>query len=135
VSEQTPTPVHPSDRAEHTVRTDNHLTRAERPEELGQALAWDRRRDAYAYRAGLCDRCAASASWGHALGWTRVPHAPCEQCAPIVATFPEETSHPSWRAYTRGRVSARSGRPASLARVLGCPARVGTSCEPPAVSS
>lgn len=111
------------------------LTRAERPEKMGQALAWDRRRDAYAYRAGLCDRDAAALSWGHSLGFASLTHPPCQECAPIVATFPEETSHPSWRAYTRGRVKAPSGRSARLTRVLGCPTRVGTFSEPLAVSS
>ncbi|MGY1672179.1 hypothetical protein [Geodermatophilus sp. SYSU D00710] len=121
MSELTPTPVHPF------ILTDpDHLTRAERPETMGQAIAWDRRRDAYARRAGLCDPCAAAAAWGHALGWSSAPHPPCEACGPLVATFPEETSHPAWRKYPRGRVSARRGKPTALVRVLGCPARVGT---------
>lgn len=105
------------------------LSRADRPETMGQALAWDRRRDAYAYRAGLCDRDAAALSWGHSLGFASLTHPPCEECTPVVATFPEETAHPAWRAYTRGRVKAPPGRSARLVRVLGCPTRVGTFCE------
>ena len=118
-----------------TTPTNATLPRAERSETMGQALAWDRRRDAYAYRAGLCDRDAAALSWGHSLGFASLTHPPCQDCAPIVATFPEETSHPSWRAHTRGRVSAPPGRPAALARVLGCLAPEGTLCEPLAVFS
>jgi hypothetical protein len=128
VSELTPNQNTPTDLTAH-------LTRSERPETMGQALAWDRRRDAYAYRAGLCDRDAAALSWGHSLGFASLPDGPCEDCAPIVTTFPVETSHPSWRAHPRGRVSRPSGRPTSLARVLGCPATVGTFCEPLPVSS
>ena len=62
----------------------------ERPETIGQAAAWDRRRDAYAYRAGLCDRDAAALSWGHSLGFASMTHPPCDECAPVVATFPDD---------------------------------------------
>jgi hypothetical protein len=34
----------------------------ELPETLPQAVEYDRRRDAYAYRAGLCDPCSAAVS-------------------------------------------------------------------------
>lgn len=93
----------------------------ELPETLPQAVEYDRRRDAYAYRAGLCDPCSAAVSWGHALGFTRVSRLPCEGCAPIVATFPEPTSHPAWRKWPRGRVGGPLTRPSRSRGLLACP--------------
>jgi hypothetical protein len=100
--------------------TATDLGKTERPETIGEAIAWDRRRDADA-RAGLCDTCAALASWGHALGWTRVSTPPCGPCHATVAAFPEATAHPYWRKWPRGRVSASSRRSAASGRVVGCP--------------
>lgn len=80
----------------------------------------DDRRTA-AYRdAGLCDRCASHISKGHALGFTRVPGAPCPTCAPVVGTFPEETSHPAWRKWPKGRPSTPSARAAVTPGVTTC---------------
>lgn len=77
------------------------------PETIESARTWDRIRNAYA-TAGLCTADAAAAAWGHAEGWTRVTHAPCVACAPIVATFPEDTAHGFWRKHPRGRAETAS---------------------------
>jgi hypothetical protein len=76
--------------------------------------AEDDRRTA-AYRdAVLCHRCASHLSKGHALGFARAPGRPCADCTPIVALFPEETCHPAWRRWPRGRVGRASGRSAVM---------------------
>ena len=72
------------------------------PETTEQAEEFDRRKSAYV-RAGLCHLCAATASFGHQLGWHRAQYAPCRWCAPIVATFPQETAHAAWRKWPQGR--------------------------------
>jgi hypothetical protein len=38
-------------------------------------------------RLGLCRFCAAQASWGHQLGFSR-SNPPCDECQPLVDTFP-----------------------------------------------
>lgn len=82
------------------------------PETYEMAREWDRRAAAYR-RAGLCDPCASSASWGHALGWLRAPTPPCFPCAVVVATFPQETVHPGWRKWPQGRRSVALMRSAT----------------------
>jgi hypothetical protein len=85
-------------------------------ETVAMAAESDRRSAAYR-RAGLCTRCSAAASVGHALGFLRVPGPPCEKCAPVVASFPQETSHPAWRKWPRGRPDAAPTRSAGVRSV------------------
>ncbi len=89
------------------------------PETIGEAMADDRRTAAYR-RAGLCPRCSSHLSKGHAYGFARIPGDPCDDCAPIVATFPEPTVSPSWRKWPRGRVGRPSTRPSAFRGVAGC---------------
>jgi hypothetical protein len=72
------------------------------PETMEQAEEWVRRKSAYV-RAGLCHPCAATASYGHQLGWHRAQCPPCDWCAPVVATFPQATAHVAWRKWPQGR--------------------------------
>lgn len=92
------------------------------PETYEMAREWDRRAVAYR-RAGLCDPCASSASWGHAVGWLRVPSPPCSLCAAIVATFPKETVHPAWRKWPQGRRSVAPMRSSTWPDVQASPDR------------
>jgi hypothetical protein len=89
------------------------------PETIGEAMADDRRTAAYR-RAGLCPRCSSHLSKGHAYGFTRIPGEPCDDCAPIIAMFPEPTVSPSWRKWSRGRVGRACTRPSALRSVAGC---------------
>ena len=95
------------------------------PETVGEAMADDRRTSAYR-RAGLCARCSSHLLKGHAYGFARIPGEPCDDCAPIIATFPEPTISPSWRKWRRGRLRGRSMRPSALLGVVTCQAAAGT---------
>lgn len=68
------------------------------PETPAQAAAWTVAKARYT-RAGLCPRCAAQGAWGHQLGFSNVK-PPCDQCQPIVATFPQRASA-SWSKLTQ----------------------------------
>jgi hypothetical protein len=77
--------------------TANHGGRQE-PETMAQARAFDRKKKRYR-RLGLCHPCAAQAALGHQLGFAegRI-HDPCQACAPIVASFPDDGPRGSkWR--------------------------------------
>jgi len=72
------------------------------PESMRQAQRWDVIKLRYK-DAGLCDRCAAQAAWGHqdnAGGWNDL-HPPCDRCAPSVRGFPVPTTNPLWRKFER----------------------------------
>lgn len=69
------------------------------PETLRAARRWDETRDRYA-AAGLCDRCAAQAAYGHADGFSEV-HPPCGGCAELVTAFPLVRVN-GWRSFPRG---------------------------------
>lgn len=70
-----------------------------KPETLGQARRWETIKRRY-IGAGLCDKCAAQAAWGHQIGFTR-SNAPCADCAAVVGAFPKGTSHATWKALER----------------------------------
>lgn len=70
--------------------------RVDPPETLRQAQRWDSACARYA-RAGLCARCSSQAAWAGQIGYSRV-HAPCEDCAPIVAEFPGAEHVNGWRS-------------------------------------
>ncbi|MCZ2811259.1 hypothetical protein O2W15_07385 [Modestobacter sp. VKM Ac-2979] len=93
----------------HAIPTTDHLTRTELPETIGSAREWQRIRNA-ASRDGLCDPDAAAVAWGHAVGFARLTRTPCPECRAIMATFPEETAHLSFRTRKRGRAGAPSTR-------------------------
>jgi hypothetical protein len=66
------------------------------PEGLGQVRVWDRKKKRYLI-AGLCERCAAQAAWGHAIGFGKI-EKPCSVCQPLVNEFPDEGPKGSpWR--------------------------------------
>jgi hypothetical protein len=70
-------------------------------------------------RLGLCRFCAAQASWGHQLGFSRVK-PPCDECQPFVDTFP--TAKPGrWRSDSprRGAEFSSSVRHGWVAGALG----------------
>lgn len=72
------------------------------PETMRQAQRWEAIKLCYA-DAGLCDRCAAQAAWGHegnTAGWDGL-HPPCDRCEPAVRRFPVPTTNPLWRKYKR----------------------------------
>jgi hypothetical protein len=80
------------------------------PETLRQAQRWDAIKLRYA-DAGLCDRCAAQAAWGHqdnAGGWDDL-HLPCDRCEPVVRGFPVPTTNSLWRKFERPQDHKRNG--------------------------
>lgn len=79
------------------------------PETPAQVAEWTRRNSQYAEALG-CYRCAAQLAWGHQVGFGRLEHQPCDDCAPLVAAFPQPTGG-AWRALPRG---VRSLPPARL---------------------
>jgi hypothetical protein len=70
------------------------------PETMGQARVWQRKCHRYEL-AGLCDRCASAAAWGHAEGFGALEKSgrvPCDQCQPLVNAFPSPGPRGSkWR--------------------------------------
>lgn len=72
-----------------------------KPETVGEARTWQK--TLTRYRAdGLCHRCASQAAWGHQNGFSLI-RPPCDECAPIVATFPMPAGKDSpWRRHPRG---------------------------------
>ncbi len=78
------------------------------PESVRQAQRWDAVKLRYV-DAGLCDRCAAQAAWGHqdnATGWDNL-HSPCAGCTPVVSGLPMQTTNPNWRRFQRPQDEAR----------------------------
>lgn len=68
------------------------------PESPSSAREWDKTKVHYV-RLGLDSRCAAQAAYGSQDGFAEV-RPPCENCLPIVDTFPTEEPGP-WRSYSR----------------------------------
>ncbi|HEV2172785.1 MAG TPA: hypothetical protein VGR71_04420 [Nitrospira sp.] len=67
-----------------------HRRNSREPETVGQARVWQRKYNRYLL-AGLCDRDAVAASWGHSEGFGVLEAAgrvPCLQCQPLVDMFP-----------------------------------------------
>jgi len=64
-------------------------------ETMGQARTFDGRANQYR-RAGLCDRCAAQAAFGHQQSFSKV-HKPCPDCLSLVRLFPLDALN-GWRA-------------------------------------
>lgn len=86
------------------------------PESVRQAQRWDAVKLRYV-DAGLCDRCAAQAAWGHqdnATGWNGL-RSPCADCTPVVSGLPMPTTNPNWRRFERpqDRVRSKAGIPTS----------------------
>ncbi|MEX5268891.1 hypothetical protein [Kocuria sabuli] len=78
------------------------------PESIRAARVWDTTRDHYA-DAGLCDRCAAQAAYGHAEGFGKI-HPPCCDCAQIVSALPVQRSN-GWRSWRRGQDGPKTALP------------------------
>jgi hypothetical protein len=74
----------------------DHIPKADRPETVRQAQTWETVKNRYV-AAGLCHKCASQAAWGHQIGFSRVEHAPCAACRPIVDGLPAASSNASWR--------------------------------------
>lgn len=68
------------------------------PETLSQARTWERCKGIY-LDAGLCHACASQAAWGHQVGFRRVK-SPCDECAPVVASFPVPKGR-VWRGFAK----------------------------------
>ena len=81
-------------------------TRTSYPETMGQARLWDQTHRWYV-EAGLCVRCASQIAWGHQSGWSRA-HPPCDTCAPIIRTFPQEQVN-GWRSVPEKSRRGRKG--------------------------
>jgi hypothetical protein len=103
-----------------------------RPETLRQARLSDAAASFYR-RAGLCDRCAGQAAWGHATSFSEVL-PPCQECHPLVQSFPNAASG-TWRCFVQTRRTnaylmnvLSSGGPGSLKApenvITGTPLRV-----------
>ncbi|KAA0117290.1 hypothetical protein CIW51_13560 [Mycolicibacterium sp. P9-22] len=78
------------------------------PESVRQAQRWDAVKLCYV-DAGLCDRCAAQAAWGHqdnATGWDGL-RSPCAVCLPVVSGLPMPTTNLDWRRFERPQDHAR----------------------------
>ena len=82
--------------------------KADRPETLRQAKTWTTNKNRY-LKLGLCQHCASQASWGHSIGFSRSLQ-PCDQCAPVIASFAIARSN-GWRSADMG--SAATDRPAN----------------------
>lgn len=83
-------------------------------ETMRQAQRWDVIKHR-SVNAGLCDRCAAQAAWGHqdnAGGWNDL-QPPCGRCVFVVGRFPVPTTNPLWRKFERPQDHKRN-RPALL---------------------
>jgi hypothetical protein len=81
------------------------MRKSTRPETLRQAQAWEHVKHRYVL-AGLCERCAAQAAWGHqwgAGGWSAL-RPPCLGCFEIVELFAYPTTDPRWRCVVRKRI-------------------------------
>jgi hypothetical protein len=81
------------------------MNKSTRPETLRQARAWDEVKHRYML-AGLCERCAGQAAWGHQWGsggW-RSLRPPCVGCHEIVGLFAYPTTDPRWRCIVRKRI-------------------------------
>jgi hypothetical protein len=79
-------------------------------ETVRQAQRWDLIKRRYV-DAGLCERCAAQAAWGHqdnAGGWDDLK-SPCDRCALLVSDLPMATTNPLWRKYSRPQDHKRNG--------------------------
>lgn len=91
------------------------------PETVRQAQRWDAIKLCYV-DAGLCDRCAAQAAWGHqdnAGGWDNL-HPPCGRCKSVARGFPVPTTNPLWRKFER---------PQDLKRKCAAPLTLGEAVE------
>jgi hypothetical protein len=80
------------------------------PETKRQAQRWDITKHRYV-GAGLCERCAAQAAWGHqdnAGGWHDL-RPPCAGCASVVSGLPVRTTNPLWRKFSRPQDYKRNG--------------------------
>lgn len=77
------------------------MARMDRPETVSEYLQFERVRDGYE-RNGLCDVCAAQASYGHQHGF-RVVLRPCTLCVPVVKTFEYDAPN-GWRRASRSRL-------------------------------
>lgn len=77
------------------------MARMDRPETVSEYLEFERVRNGYE-RNGLCDVCAAQASYGHQHGF-RVVLSPCTLCVAVVETF-EYNAPNGWRKASRRRL-------------------------------
>lgn len=84
-----------------------------KPETLAQARRWETTKRRY-IGAGLCDKCAAQAAWGHQIGFSRI-NAPCADCAAVVGAFPKGTSHAAWNVLERDSAARVAGAPTESA--------------------
>jgi hypothetical protein len=87
-------------------------TQQHRPvaETMRQAQRWGVIKFRYV-DAGLCDRCAAQAAWGHqdnAGGWDDL-QPPCGRCVFVVRGFPMPTTNLLWRKFDRPQDPKRTG--------------------------
>jgi len=80
------------------------------PETDSQAMLWEMT-CSLAADYGLCRTCAAQLAWGHQNGFSTV-HAPCANCAHIVATLPTLKVN-GWRT-VKGRASRRADWPPTV---------------------
>lgn len=65
-------------------------------ETLRGARLWDATASFYR-KTGLCNRCAATAAWGHAFSFREVS-PPCAACLTMVLSFPDD-AWGEWRCF------------------------------------
>lgn len=80
------------------------MARMDKPETRSEYLEFERVRNGYE-RNGLCDVCAAQASYGHQHGFA-VVMPPCPLCASVVRTFDFPAPN-NWRKASRTRLRRR----------------------------
>jgi hypothetical protein len=75
------------------------------PESPAQVRQWEVTKRRYR-RAGLCDKCAGQAAWGHqpGTGGFKLINPPCDDCFEIVQLLPRPTTNPAWRQVIRKRL-------------------------------
>lgn len=77
------------------------MARMDQPETYAECRAFERVAKSYA-RLGLCDTCAAQASYGHQHGFSAV-NPPCPLCASTVTTF-DYSAPNGWRKASKARL-------------------------------
>ncbi len=87
-----------------TTLTEKVKAKADRPETMRTAIAWQTVKNHYV-TLGLCHVCAAQAAYGHQVGFTRI-NQPCPDCAGVVVGFPDGAAN-GWRS--QSYVKARRG--------------------------
>lgn len=99
------------------MATEKVKAKADKPETLAQAVEWEKVKNHYV-TLELCHVCAAQATYGHQIGFTKV-NQPCPDCAGVVAGLPDGAAN-GWRSqsYRKTRRGAYGTGPQRKAYAL-----------------